>query len=231
LASIISMWSLHVILLKSKLLYDWRFTPHQLVLAASPLRPTTRILFIWTLSFTIVASPCQRSHSRVQVPRDSSPYFTVSGSRLPQPGGPGPRIYIPPKRVARLYPQALGSHFRRLLRPPGAMVGVYDTASTWEGSSVLSVRVSELLYDWWFTANQFVLAPSPLRLNARIFFQLNTCGNSPYVISLRREDGFVSYEYAWPYNMLSMLSDEVIPRYIVLARTIWKTPSLRLLRV
>jgi hypothetical protein len=28
---------------------------------------------------------------------------------------------------------------------------------------------SELLYDWRFTANQFVLAPSTLRLTARLF--------------------------------------------------------------
>jgi hypothetical protein len=27
----------------------------------------------------------------------------------------------------------------------------------------------ELLYDWWFTANQLVLAPSPLRLPTRDF--------------------------------------------------------------
>jgi hypothetical protein len=32
----------------------------------------------------------------------------------------------------------------------------------------LRVSQSELLYDWRFTANQFVLAPSPLRLTARI---------------------------------------------------------------
>jgi hypothetical protein len=31
---------------------------------------------------------------------------------------------------------------------------------------------SELLYDWLFTANQFVLVPSPLRLTARIFFSI-----------------------------------------------------------
>jgi hypothetical protein len=48
------------------------------------------------MSFTIAAEPRQRSHSRVRVPRDSWLYFTVSDSRLPQPGGPGPRIYIPP---------------------------------------------------------------------------------------------------------------------------------------
>jgi hypothetical protein len=43
---------------------------------------------------------------------------------------------------------------------------------------------SELLYDWQFTANQFVLATSPLRPMTKIFiFQLNTCGYRPYVIS------------------------------------------------
>jgi hypothetical protein len=45
---------------------------------------------------------------------------------------------------------------------------------------------SELLYDWPSTANQFILAPSPLRLTARFFFQLNTCGHNPYVTSLTR---------------------------------------------
>jgi hypothetical protein len=35
------------------------------------------------LSFTIAAGPRQRSHSRVRVPWDSRPYFTVSDTRLP----------------------------------------------------------------------------------------------------------------------------------------------------
>jgi hypothetical protein len=35
------------------------------------------------LSFTIAAGPRRRSHSRVRVPWDSRPYFTVSDSRLP----------------------------------------------------------------------------------------------------------------------------------------------------
>jgi hypothetical protein len=47
------------------------------------------------LSFTIAAGPRQLSHSRVRVPRDSRPHFTFSDSRLPQPGGPGPYIYVP----------------------------------------------------------------------------------------------------------------------------------------
>jgi hypothetical protein len=43
---------------------------------------------------------------------------------------------------------------------------------------------SALLYDWRFTANQFVLATSPLRLTtSNCFFQLNTCDYSPYVTS------------------------------------------------
>jgi hypothetical protein len=35
------------------------------------------------LSFTIAAGTRQHSHSRVRVPWDSQPYFTVSDSRLP----------------------------------------------------------------------------------------------------------------------------------------------------
>jgi hypothetical protein len=47
---------------------------------------------------------------------------------------------------------------------------------------------SELLYDWRFTANHFVLAPSPMRLTTNdFFFQLRSCDHSPYVTSsLRR---------------------------------------------
>jgi hypothetical protein len=38
------------------------------------------------LFFTIAPGPRQRSHSRVGVSRDPWPYFTVSNSRLSQPG-------------------------------------------------------------------------------------------------------------------------------------------------
>jgi hypothetical protein len=47
------------------------------------------------LSFTIAVGPRQRSHSQVRVPLNSWQYFTVSDSWLPEPGGLGPRIYIP----------------------------------------------------------------------------------------------------------------------------------------
>jgi hypothetical protein len=40
---------------------------------------------------------------------------------------------------------------------------------------------SELLYDWRFISNQFVLATSPFRTTTRDFlFQLNTCFHSAY---------------------------------------------------
>jgi hypothetical protein len=46
------------------------------------------------------------------------------------------------------------------------------------------ISESELLYDCRFTANQFVLTTSPLRLTTSNFiFQLNTCGYNPYVTS------------------------------------------------
>jgi hypothetical protein len=52
---------------------------------------TVTVLFLWGalsdemlgLSFVCAASPCQHSLSRVRVPWDSQPYFTVSHLRLP----------------------------------------------------------------------------------------------------------------------------------------------------
>jgi hypothetical protein len=63
------------------------------------------------LPFTIAAGPRKRSHTWVRVPRDSWPYFTVSYSRLPQPGGPGPRIYIPQEQGGPVIPSAQGPRF------------------------------------------------------------------------------------------------------------------------
>jgi hypothetical protein len=115
---------------ESELLYDWRFTANQLVLAISSLRLMISNFFSnWTLgvilvvlcnilseermclSFTIAAGPRQRSQSQVWVPQDSWPHFTVSHSRLPQPGQSGPRIYIPQEQGGSVIPPALGSLF------------------------------------------------------------------------------------------------------------------------
>jgi hypothetical protein len=72
-----------------------------------------------SLSFTIAAGPRQRSHSQVRFLRDSWPYFTVSDSIHPQPGGPGPRIYIPPEQAGPVIPPSTVFPFRRLLRLAG----------------------------------------------------------------------------------------------------------------
>jgi hypothetical protein len=60
---------------------------------------------------------------------------------------------------------------------------IFDEWRSWSGSESESESESELLCDWRFTANQFVLVPSPLRLTTDNFFQLNPCGHSPYVTS------------------------------------------------
>jgi hypothetical protein len=111
------------------------------------------------VSFTTAAGARQRSHSRVKVAWDSRPYFTTSDSRLP---------FLSPPMTRR------------------ATVDIFDPASTRDTNSLLQTLIpeseSELLYEWRFTSNQFVLAPSPFRLTARISFShLNTFGHSPYM--------------------------------------------------
>jgi hypothetical protein len=81
----------------------------------------------------------------------------------------------------------------------GAILPLPDTPS-WHGAFLFlpsmlcrargwsQIIKRQLLYDWRFTTNQFILATSPLRLTtSNFFFQLNTCSYSPYVtISLMR---------------------------------------------
>jgi hypothetical protein len=68
-----------------------------------------------SLSFTIAAGPRQRSHSQVRIPWNSWTYFTLSNSRLPQPGGQDPLIYIPHEQGGPVIPPGTGFPFRRLL--------------------------------------------------------------------------------------------------------------------
>jgi hypothetical protein len=71
------------------------------------------------LSFTISAGPRQRSHFQVRVPRDLWPHFTVSDSKLHQPGRPGPPIYIPQQQVGPVISPDTGFPFRPLRRLAG----------------------------------------------------------------------------------------------------------------
>jgi hypothetical protein len=65
-------------------------------------------VYVGRLSFTIAAGPRQRSHFWFRVPQESWPYFAVSDSRLPQPGGSGARIYIPQEQGGPVIPPGTG---------------------------------------------------------------------------------------------------------------------------
>jgi hypothetical protein len=116
--------------LESELLYDWRFTADQFVLATSPLRLTTSnfICQLNTCGYSLyVTSSLTRGWvcrlqlllvlvSAVILRFESR---TLSDLRLPQRGGPGPRICIPQEQGSPVIPAGTGFPFRRLLRLAG----------------------------------------------------------------------------------------------------------------
>jgi hypothetical protein len=129
-----------------------------------------------------------------------SPAHSFSGSSI---AGLMTRFYClkfeaPPTWRARspyLYPPGTGwpsytpRHWVPFQPPP--------TTCRWRYSNPPQCGSSELLCDWRFTAHQFVLATSPLRLTISNLFQLNTCGHSPYIkSSLKRE---------WVYRLQLLL--------------------------
>jgi hypothetical protein len=64
---------------------------------------------------------------------------------------------------------------------------------------------SGVVYDCWFTGNQFVVAPSPCRLaTISPFLQLNSCDHSPFVTSSLRGKWICLYEFAWPLSSAFM---------------------------
>jgi hypothetical protein len=66
---------------------------------------------------------------------------------------------------------------------------------------------SELLFDWRFTANQFILATSPLRpTTSNFILQLNTCEYCPYVTS------FLTRGWFCRLQLLLVLASAVILR-------------------
>jgi hypothetical protein len=79
-----------------------------------------------SLSFTIAAGSCQRSHSRIRVPWDSRPYFTVTDSRLP---------FSSPRTTHR------------------ATVEVFDLTYTREASRTLELSLTNAL-SLWLGANR-----------------------------------------------------------------------------
>jgi hypothetical protein len=61
---------------------------------------------------------CQSSHSWIQVQQNSH-HILLSYMRLPQPGAPGPRIYIPQEQGDPVIPLLAGFAFCCLLRLAG----------------------------------------------------------------------------------------------------------------
>jgi hypothetical protein len=72
--------------------------------------------------------------------------------RLPQPGGPGPHIYIPQERVARIYPRELGSLSVAPYKSQGYSGGIL--------SCLKSKSKSKLHYNWRSVSMSWCLAQS-----------------------------------------------------------------------
>jgi hypothetical protein len=162
------------------------------------------------LTFTIAAGPRQGSHTRVQVLRDSLPYFT------------GVRLDTPPTWRARslyLYPPETGwpsyttrnwreFPFRRLLQlaglrwrysnPPQLQLKVKIKVMLRPLNKQLKFKVKVILR---LTDYRHLIrcGAKPLETHDHRCFQLNSCGHSPYVSSSLTRNGFIAYEYTWPF--------------------------------
>jgi hypothetical protein len=56
---------------------------------------------------TIASGPCQSNHTWAEVPQISD-HILLSHRRLPQPGGPGSRIYVPQEQGSPVIPPGTG---------------------------------------------------------------------------------------------------------------------------
>jgi hypothetical protein len=107
--------------------YNWRPKANQFTLATSPLRLTNSNFFQlntcghcpyvtsslmrgWVCRLQMLLALAS-GHSQIRVQKDSWPNFAVSDSSFPQPGGPGPRIYIPQEQGGPVISQAPGFLF------------------------------------------------------------------------------------------------------------------------
>jgi hypothetical protein len=132
------------------------------------------------LSFQITAGLRPRRHSRALVPRDSWPYFTVSYSRLPEPAGQGPRIYIPQEQGGPAIHPGIGFPFRRLLR---------FTGLRWRyRNPPLHGPLNPLQFWVWVS---LILRPTVSR---PVYLAIDSCSFVDVGRSLWRQDGSVVYQ-------------------------------------
>jgi hypothetical protein len=161
---------------------SWNKAPIQGLWPGLYYRQTVAGLLMWgvlsdertDVSFTIVAGPHQRSNSRVRVPWDSWPYFTVSNSRLPQLRGSGPRIYNPQELGGPVIPPGTG-----LLSSPSttrrATLKAFEPAST-RGRLVLQVKSkSKLCYDQRSVGQSLFVLSTNLGLTTRFLLLSVSC--------------------------------------------------------
>jgi hypothetical protein len=120
-----------------KLIYDRRSVGQYVLVSGSRMEPMTRFLFsFWLLqvSWCGASSLTRRwvcnllvqlllSLARAVIlgfkSRRTHDHILLSHLRLPQPGGPGPCIYIPQEQGSPVILPGTGFHFRRLLRLAG----------------------------------------------------------------------------------------------------------------
>jgi hypothetical protein len=121
-------------------------------------------------------------------PADSWSHFTVSDSRPPQPGGSGPRIYIPQEQNGPVIPPGTGFPFRRLLRLAG-LRWRYSNPPPHGMISELKVKVTLRL-----TVSQSVSRGA----TTRYLLLFDSYGLVFVGRPLRREDGSVFCICCWP---------------------------------
>jgi hypothetical protein len=113
----------------------------------------------------------------------SHDHILLSDSRLPQPGGPGPRIYIPHEQGGPVIPSSTGLLFRRLLQ----------LAGLWWRYSTLNLHIEWLIrqIQIYFTIGDLLTISSSWR-------------QAPW----DSRSVFFSSEHLWSYSLWNNLSNE-----------------------
>jgi hypothetical protein len=117
------------------------------------------------LPFAIAAGPRQRKSLSGPSPAELVPmFYCLRSETLPTWRARSPYVYRPGTE----WPSYTLRHWVPFQSPPTARRATVEIFIP--PPHGICVIKSELLYDWQFTANQFVLASSPLRHTTRDFF-------------------------------------------------------------
>jgi hypothetical protein len=121
--------------------------------------------------------------------------------RLPQTGGPGPRIYIPRKKVTQVYFRALGSFFVASYDSQGYSTGILTHFHTDEkqcSDSCYFATDGQSTSLYWCRATRLALIPRFLLLS-------DICGL--HVVTMYKSEVFIRYRfYVTPLFVAKSLS-------------------------